>query len=316
MTLLAEYAITPDVFDVASYAHPDACDAELRNLKDVLLTEGLVRDLRVGEWRRLLMNDERPWHRRGRELLKHLARQNRLVPYEPTLEGVPADDSEWCEEALGTHRIVPFTGGIVATAPVKAAFPAEEIVARIDRLTNAPWWAVRSPSVTLHRGMEDYKAQLAPVLRRANSLMFIDPHLDPARLGYRDFPQLLEAAGKRIPAPAIEIHRVCYEGSRQDRSTPSNNQSDHFERRFRDALEVPVRGAGLRVKVFIWDDFHDRYLISDLIGILLSNGFDTTANPTSVTCWSRLGRQDWEDKQREFDQASGRHKLWQQFVIE
>lgn len=73
MPLLADYAITPDVFDVTSYSHPDVCDAELRNLKEVFLTEGLVRDLRAGEWRRLFANDGRPWHHRGMELLKNLA---------------------------------------------------------------------------------------------------------------------------------------------------------------------------------------------------------------------------------------------------
>lgn len=315
MALLAEYAITPDVFDETSYAHPDACDAELRNLAEVLMTEGLVRDLRAGEWRRLLTNDERPWHLRGRDLLKYLARQNRLVPYEPTLEGVPADASDWCREALGTHRIVPFTGGIVATAPVKAAFAAEPLVAGIDRLASTEWWEARSSSVRLRRSMVEYLEQLAPVLRCANSLMFIDAHLDPARWGYREFPQLLAAAGGRTPVPAIEIHRVCYEGSGPGRSFPMRKEADHFERRFRDALERPLRGARLRVEVFIWNDFHDRYLISDLIGISLPNGFDTTTNPTSMTCWTRLGRQDRDDIQRDYDPASGRYELRQRFVI-
>jgi hypothetical protein len=70
------------------------------------------------------------------------------------------------------------------------------------------------------------------------------------------------------------------------------------------------------VEVLIWDDFHDRYVISNLIGILLSNGFDTTANPASITSWTRLGREDRDDVQREFDPASKRHKLHARFVVE
>jgi hypothetical protein len=314
--LLREYAITPDVFDVTSYAHPDTCDAELRGIKEVLLTEGLVRDLRAGEWRRLFVNDGRPWHRRGKELLKKLAQQNRLVAFRPTVSGSPPDDSAWCQEALRTHGVVPFTGGVIVTEPVKAGFPADPLVARIDRLASAAWWAARSSSVSLRRSMVEYLNQLEPVLRRANSLMFIDPHLDPAKRRYGEFSQLLEAAGRRSPAPAIEIHRVCYESSGPARKFPMSVDPVYFERRFRHGLQAPVRAAGLRVQVFIWDDFHDRYLISDLIGISLPNGFDTTRDPTSLTRWSRLGRRDRDDVQREFDPSSGRHALQRWFAIE
>jgi hypothetical protein len=316
MPLLAEYAITPDVFDVTSYAHEDACDAELRAIKDVLLTEGLVRNLRKGEWGQLFTNDGRQWHDRGKELLKKLVQQNRLVRYPGILDTAPDHDQAWCEEALGTHGFTPFTGGVIVSKRVKEAFSDEPLVARIDRLTSAKWWAERSPSVSLRRNMEDYLYQLDPVLRCANSLMFIDPHLDPVRPGYRDFAQLLAAAGRRSPAPAIEIHRVCYEGSGPSRVFPMRDEAGYFERRFRDALQASVRSAGLRVEVFVWDDFHDRYLISDLIGISLPNGFDTITNQKSVTRWTRLGRNDRDDIQREFDPASKRHELQRQFTVE
>ncbi|MEW6073586.1 MAG: hypothetical protein AB1726_13465 [Planctomycetota bacterium] len=315
MPLLADYAITPDVLDVTSYSSEEVCGLHLGRIGEVMLTEGLVRDLRAGEWGRLFTDDGRPWHRRGKELLKKLAQQNRLVPFEPTPRGAPSDDSAWCREALGTHHIVPFTGGVIVTAPVKAAFPTEPLVARIDRLASTPWWAARSPSVSLPRSTAEYLAQLAPVLRCANSLMFIDPHMDPTKRGYQDFAQLLAAAGGRSPAPAIEIHRVCYEGSGSSRVIPMRDGPGCFERRFRDSLGASVRAAGLRVEVFIWDDFHDRYLISNLIGISLPNGFDTTANPASITRWSRLGREDRDDVQREFDPASKRHALRQRFTM-
>lgn len=311
--LLRDYAITPDVFDETSYPHPSTCDAELRSLKEVLLSEGLVRDLRDGEWSRLFTDDDRAWHHRGKELLKKLRQQNRLVPFAPALEAHPYDDADWCLEALRTHNQTPFTGGVIATESVKAAYSADTLVARIDRLASAPWWATRSSSVTLSRSMEKYLEQLAPVLQWANSIMFIDPHLDPTKRGYWDFVQLLGAAGGRRPAPAIEIHRVCYEGSGPNRRLPMQDDPGYFQRRFREAWQDTVRAAGLRVEVFVWDDFHDRYLISNLIGISLSNGFDT--GPASTTCWTRLGRDDRDGVQREFDPSSNRHALRQRFAI-
>jgi len=154
--LLRDYAITPDVFDETSYPHPEVCGAELRHLKDVLLTEGLVRDLRAGEWRLLFADHARPWNHRGKELLKKLVQQDRLVSFEPHLESTPADDAEWCREALGTDGVLALMGGIIVTESVKAAFPAEDLVARIDRLASAPWWASRSSSVSLRRDMGEY----------------------------------------------------------------------------------------------------------------------------------------------------------------
>ena len=123
MPLLADYSLTPDVFDPTSYSSHDLCALHLQVVKDVLLTEGLVRDLRDGEWRRLFSEDGRPWHPRGKELVKKLATQGRLVQFAPMLHACPSDDREWCAEALSTHGTRPFSGGIIVTAPVKAALP-------------------------------------------------------------------------------------------------------------------------------------------------------------------------------------------------
>ena len=93
------------------------------------------------------------------------------------------------------------------------------------------------------------------------------------------------------------------------------DEGDYFERRFRDGLSDPLRAAGLQAEVFVWDDFHDRYLISNLVGISLPNGFDTDRNPTSVTSWARLSRTDSDDVLREFDPVSRRHTLRASFTI-
>jgi hypothetical protein len=142
--------------------------------------------------------------------------------------------------------------------------------------------------------------------------MFIDPHLDPSLHAYRDFVTLLVAAGGRAPAPLIELHRVCYAGSGVNRVvlTPVV-----LEAAFRQPLANALQVAGIAAEVFIWDDFHDRYVISDLMGILVPNGFDTTGAPNSQTTWSRLGRPERDDIQREFDPNAGRHVLLRRFRV-
>ena len=314
MPLLADYAITPDVFDLTSYSNEDACTARLETIREAMLTEGLVRDLRSGQWRALFRLSNRPWHRRGKELVKKLATQGRLIGFPPALASTPLDDLDWCAEALGSHAASPLRGGIIVTERVKQDHATNALVSRIDRLSSAPWWAARGPSVKLNRTLADYQKHLDPILRCSNSLLFIDPHLDPARPGYGDFGKLLAGSGGRKPSPTIEIHRVCYEGSGRNRRFPMTNDGAYFKRRFRDCLAVPLRNASVRAEVFVWDDFHDRYLISNLIGISLPNGFDT-GGAHRHTHWTRLGRNDRDDVQREFDPASGRHTLHGRFSV-
>ena len=80
-------------------------------------------------------------------------------------------------------------------------------------------------------------------------------------------------------------------------------------------ISADLRAAGLQAQVFVWDDFHDRYLISNLVGISLPYGFGSTQDPNSVTRRTRLGKGDRDDVQREFDPASQRHTLRANFMI-
>jgi hypothetical protein len=305
MALLSEYALTPDVFDLTSYCSDEVCALHLQNVKEILLQEGLVRNLRNGEWAKIFSADSRPWHRRGKELLTKLVSQSRLIPHPPRGSAAPISDTDWCDEALISHEAEPFDG-IIVTKRIAATYKGQPLVAQIDRLSATPWWTSRSCSLRLRRAITEYQKALDLVLRHANSIMFIDPHLDPSQGHYRDFGRLLSVAKDRSPAPLIEVHRVCYRGSGQTRQILTCSE---IEIAFRNALSAPLQAAGLHIDVFIWDDFHDRYLISNLVGIGLPNGFDTTSDTRNVTTWTRLGREDRDDVQREFDRSSVRHKL-------
>jgi len=283
----------------------------LQSLKEVMLNEGLVRNLRDGKWLQLFEDTTRPWHARGKELLKKLVTQGRLRLSPSTLTSDPISDQGWCLEALASHAASPLDG-IVATRCVTDCFPGEASVASIDRLVSAPWWTGRSPSVRISRVRVEYEQKLRLVLQCANSIMFIDPHLEPTLTRYRDFTQLLLSIGNRRPATLVESHRGCYTGSGQNRQFPL--ESD-WRTIFQGALSVPLRNIGLTAEVFIWDDFHDRYVISDLIGISAMNGFDTTSAVHNLTTWTRLGRTDRDDIQREFDPACNRHGLKARFKI-
>lgn len=310
MPLLAEYALTPDVFDSTSYSSDEVCGIRLQGLKEVLLSEGLVRDLRDRQWSGLFATDGRSWHNRGKELLKKLAIQKRLCQCPCVSPDEPNSDVAWCQEALASHNGTPLNG-IIATGPVAQQFRNEPLVGAVERLSVAPWWAARSPSVRLNRTITDYIENLRLILSHANSLQFIDPHLDPRQRRYHDFLTILQEIPMRRPRPQIEVHRRCYFENRDQR-----NQFDEAGwRRLFDSWSGHLRQEGLSVEVFIWDDFHDRHLISNLVGVHLGNGFDTTTNPRSVTTWTRLGRREAEDIDREFNPATNRHTLYHRFRI-
>lgn len=309
--LLAEYVITPDVFDATSYVNEDLCAARLETIREAMLNEGLVRDLRNGAWSNLFGSDHRSWHRRAKELAKKLASQNRLRPFAPQLEVKPSVDSEWCNEALATHEIEPLAG-IIVTDTISDGYKGKPLVSRVDRLNSAPWWSGRQPSMRLDRTFTGYLNALSLVLKHANSIMFIDPHIDPTQPKYNDFIELIKRAGNRNPLPLIEIHRVCYRGSGWDREILD---LQHLEDEFRNELSQPLQTVGLSADIFVWDDFHDRYVLSNLVGISLPNSLDTTIMQNSTTTWTRLGHKDRDDVQREFDPASNRHKLRMKFTI-
>jgi hypothetical protein len=182
-----------------------------------------------------------------------------------------------------------------------------QITSCIAALSDAAWWQDREATRRVKRTYRDYDVALRRILARARCLMFIDPHLDPAKPRYRAALKLIASVGARVRPPTIEVHRMIDVGSGP---TQSSRSSEEWQETFGAAW----RNIGIRVptRVFLWKRFHDRYLISDIVGLSLSNGFDTDDRKAT---WSRLTRNDSEDVQREFDPASGERQLVARFAI-
>lgn len=309
--MLAEYALIPDIFDSSCYSSPEHCNARIEQLKEPLLQEALVRDLRQGEWSGFVGRECDRLHPRTKELLRKLIGQNRLRRSTAIRTVQPTTPSEWCNEAIGSHQSESLSG-IIASPSVAGSFPSFQIVQSIEKLSSAPWWQSRSSSVRFQRSTANYLQKLRLILCHANSLMFIDPHLDPSRPGYKDFGAILVACKRAQVQPRIELHRVCYFSSGPQRDILT---SKDLEDRFRKHLDATLQAQGLTAEVFIWDNFHDRFLITDLIGMAISNSYDTNNDPHDVVTCTRLGRKERDDLQREFDSVSGRHKLHHRFHI-
>jgi hypothetical protein len=307
MALLAEYALTPGVFEVTAYTSEEVCGLHLQTFKDVLLHEGLVRNLRAGEWAKTFDDSSRLWHQRGKELLRKLRTQHRIVVADPAAATTPQTDADWCVEALASHSARPLAG-VIATDATAVPHARNAIVSSVSKLSSAPWWASRSPSLRLGRMLVDYAAALAPVLRHANSLLFVDPFIDPTdHHQYGDLMRLLASLQARTVKPLVEIHRAAWYGGGNDKRP----KVDDVVGALTPEITQVAKTAGLMVDVFLWDDIHDRYLITDLIGISLPYGFGTTKALNAQTTWTRLGRNDRDAVQRDFDPArrAPRHRF-------
>lgn len=293
--MLEEYIVTPDVFLSDSYQEPGACGVSLRWFKDAILEDGLIRDLRDGGWSRFCAALGEGRHISTKEILSKLHSGKRLRPFPPQLDDEPATTSDWLKEGLRSHLVHPVAGIVTAHSTARPAQDAP--MATIERVTGAAWWRARSPSRDLARSTADYLTALDPILRHSNSLMFVDPNLDPSRPNYGRFADLLLPLRDRSTHPLIEIHRSEALGDGPGRTFPGE---DGWRRRF-EPLHVELAAAGLKATVSFWVDFHDRFLVSDLIGVSVSAGFDTTTNPNELATWTRLGREGRDEKQRRFD---------------
>ena len=302
--MLKEYSLIPDIFDHAQYSNEGICSLQLNHIKCLVMHEGLASNLCDGEWSKYLTANTNRFHKTAIELIKAIRKESRLTKRIQSGKIIPTADIDWAREALSSH-VSNSVDGILVSASNSQNFHKQKIISSIEALDRCDWWNNRSESVRLLRRTIDYLNVLDLLLKNANSLMFIDPHLDITRPGYYEFHEILSAAERSNHNlnPKIEIHRVCYIGSGPNRRVVPPQE---WEKSFNRVLSSILEPKELKVEVFIWDDFHDRYLISNLIGISIPNGYDVTTNPNDVTTWTRLGRTNADDIQREFDPASKR----------
>lgn len=274
-----------------------------------MLQEALVRDLCDGGWSQFCLQNSGNLHRLCKEILRKLASGNRLRRFPRHGTHAPSCAAEWCQESVAVSGVEPLTGVIAAHA-TKQTFPAIE-VASIERLTSVLFWQKRSPSVTVDRKTVEYLRVLHLILLQANSLMFIDPNLDPSSSNYRDFIQLLKPVAKRAIKPRIEIHRSFCRGDGRGRTFPTETEwKAAFE-----TLGDLMASEGLAADVYFWDDFHERYLIADIVGVIVPAGFDVTGKVNDPSTWGRIGRDDKDKIQRLFDPAARAESLKWRFMI-
>lgn len=316
--LLSEYSLTPDVFDVDAYGYSTSdeihkyefCSIYLRVLLKVLSEEAITRDLCNGELIKAIYKMPTQ-HPKTKVILKTLLKERRLISGRSEefqcFASIPENDEEWCREAIKSHNLKELTG-IITTKNTKRSFD-DGIVGSIENLEESLWWKDRSPSIRLFRTTTEYIRHLKLILNHSKSLMFIDPYLNPSKNNYKEFIHLLKAIPTRDISPKIEIHitpkalNIRHANNKTIVETwedMDNNQKKNKIAQAFNILKESFSKKNFGIKCFIWANFHDRYLISDLIGVNLCHGFDTQQSVKRKTTWTRLGSDDKDSVQLEF----------------
>lgn len=306
MKLLPEFAVLLDVFEGPS----EVTRLRAAHLRDTVLREALVRDLHGGRWFRALQEYQSTQDGTTRkilgELLKALKTGRRLTRGAACSDAPPADPSEWIKEAIASHQRTPLDA-ILTGATTGTAASGRPVVSVDELLLDGESYRpVESVRVKLQTA--DYVAHLAPILRHAGRICFIDPYLNPKHSDYRAFPELILQMQSRTQKPRIELHLKYRQGE------TAISEQEEWKSSFSD-WDARFRTAKIPVRVRVWNDFHNRYLLSDLIGLHVGKGFRTTTDSKAFDDWSRLGRKGRLDVDAEFDSNSSDHKLICDFTI-
>lgn len=310
--MIYEYALVPDIFDLKNYSSSDVFGHCLNPLKEALVDYAVVRDLNQSEWSEYIKNNLTRWHPKAKELIKKINSQNRLRHIDHHSTNNPSSDLDWATVAEDSNRFENLNGVILSHQNAES-FENNPLFSDIEKLASAPFWQNRSSSQRLLKNMGDYLSHLKLILCCSNSLMFIDPHIDPSKNNYSDFVNFFNFISAQANKPAIEIHRVGW-FKRDNHGSPVYDSDSNWEGTFNRIWQPLLHSVHMSVDIFIWDDFHDRYLLSDLAGLLIPHGFDTASRNINTT-WTRISRNDRDDVQREFDPASGMHNLRHKFTI-
>lgn len=175
------------------------------------------------------------------------------------------ENATWLDNAAQEHDRHPFRAVLARNNPAART----EILCE-DDLSASPCPGWDSPhGITLNRKAPEMAAVVGQMLTCCRWVKFIDPHIWPGKMSYRNSLQafLMILAGSRPVGPpeAIEIHTKSLDAD-----------GDIILNRFQEVIP-----NGLQVTLYQWQErprgqgLHNRYILTDLGGVSFHHGLDT-----------------------------------------
>ena len=296
MSLLPEYALLPEVLEAAG----DGSCGNLRAVFELCLREGIVRNLHSGRWRQSLVKNLPALSPAGRKVFEFLDKTGRLISCPKALPKPPDTSEDWCREAIASrqHRDLR---AIFAEKATAAQFATEPIVMGMDEAIERA--ALRpAKSIALRFHADDYCRQLAPLIRVAREVCFIDPYIDPRDPLYHDgFLKILSLATTSPFRPRIEIHRKSEYKPRRGNQPAIEYCAEKDWLPIFDGWHRQLSAWRLRADVFIWSKFQSRYFLTNHVGLIAGKGFKSDPGKKERHHWGRLEREDYDGVRGDFN---------------
>ena len=173
------------------------------------------------------------------------------------------------------------------------------VIPEADVISSAsPAWEVPI-DVPIQRQAREMADCVAPMLRCATRILFVDPHFDPYRERYREpLGKFLRHVDRRRGTITIELHA----GDHGGKALP--DAADHFREQCRTDLPRIIP-TGLELTVYYWKErlggkeLHNRFILTDIGGVQFGHGLDCDLGGRSDDIISRLGvksySREWND---------------------
>jgi len=197
----------------------------------------------------------------------------------------------WIERAKREHADRPFRG-ILATAPPQEHAPTVPIDALWDTGDHELWHG--TTSCQPRRQNTPLAAAVAPLLRCAKHIVFVDPYFAPDKKRYTEsIPEFIRSAmDKRSVAGVPRIDIVTTITDRNNNLLQGYELSSSLDwlkgectKRIRPKIDDQI---GVFLSVFLekvgGQEIHNRYILTEIAAIQFGKGLDCELDPASTTC--------------------------------
>ena len=229
--------------------------------------------------------------------LNVLSNRHRLIKHPVSSRGEPTDDDGWLDLALESHATAPFYGVVLSQLLRDSRGLSDTVFMNLSEVLDSDLWEKRSYSVTLRRTKAHYRNALTPVLKYARTLTLVDPYMSCYEPRFFEVVQMcvdmLGQRGYEIVPGRIHIHAGNPERAPRNRNREkAKDRLDEWERKLRPLIDARHPH---KFRVFLWAErpggerMHDRFILTDQIGIVVPGGLDHQENivPGS-TDWTLL----------------------------
>lgn len=198
----------------------------------------------------------------------------------------------WLENALKQHADEPFDAVLTEDGRdgTKRIYDADD---------GQSWWrAVQSRRI--EKTPEQYGDVLGRTLARSNSVLLLDPFFSPGTRHEGVLDELLrqlEAARR----PSVEI--ICLYTSSHSADTFEEDCERRLPRFVPSGVTLKVRRVkGALPKKF--DKFHDRFLLTDRLNVMVGYGFDSPTGDAPTTTLAMITPEDAMELRHWIDDSS------------